>query len=339
MASVPAAEALAQVVKPLQPQPGLLRPTPASAPLGVTTQGTMDKMRSDATRFGLQLDGVFAGWLHSADGGYPVADVVSEKMGPDLAVNKHLGKVKYEEIEITFGAGMSKAIYDWITDSLAGKITRKNGSILAADYNFNVVQELQFFNALISEIGFPALDASSKDVAYITLKLSPEYTRSVKSSSKVGTIGTKAKNWLCSNFKLTIAGLDCSRVSKIDALVVKQPIVEQPVGQFRNTTNQPGHLEIPNLAITMAEVSAQPFYDWATDFVIKGNNGDSMERSGSLDLLSPSLATPLFSIGFSHLGIFRAAPEKVGASDSVRRMRAEMYCEAMTFKCDPSSVG
>lgn len=40
--------------------------------------------------------------------------------------------------------------------------------------------------ALITEIGFPALDAGSKDAAKLTIKLAPEYTRIRSKSGDAG---------------------------------------------------------------------------------------------------------------------------------------------------------
>ena len=44
-------------------------------------------------RFGLELDGVLAGWVFKVSGGGTTADVVSEKIGPDHVIKKHLGGV------------------------------------------------------------------------------------------------------------------------------------------------------------------------------------------------------------------------------------------------------
>src|ERR1043165_10211313 len=85
-----------------------------------------DKRGFAAGKFALELDGVHAGWIHSAEGGHAYADVVTEKQGPDGIVHKHLAGVKYEDIAITCGAGMSKAFFEWInphcSTSLSGRM-------------------------------------------------------------------------------------------------------------------------------------------------------------------------------------------------------------------------
>ena len=78
--------------------------------------------------------------------------------------------------------------------------------------------------------------------------------------------------------------------------------------------------------------AAEPFFEWADDFIIKGNNGQKYEKSGSIDFLTLDLKTVLATLTFSNLGIFRCAPEKAEAGvESIRRVKAEMYCESMTF--------
>ena len=291
-----------------------------------------------AGKYGVELDGIMAGWISSAEGGHAQSDVVSEKIGPDHIIHKHLAGVKYEDITVNCGTGMSKAFYEWIKASFDHNYQRKNGAIVTADYNYKELSRLTFHNALITEIGFPALDAASKDAAKMTIKFSPEYTKvDMKQGNSIANAYKNdqaiQKKWLPSNYKLVIDGLDCTRVNKIEAITIKQKVVENPTGELRTYEKEPAHLEIPNLVVTLAESHAKEFYDWHDSFVIKGENGDDKEKKGSLTYLTPDLKTELFTISFDHLGIFKLTPEKVEAgSENVRRVKAEMYCEQITFK-------
>ena len=95
------------------------------------------------------------------------------------------------------------------------------------------------------------------------------------------------KVWLPSNFKITIDGLDCTKVRTVDSLTVKQPAIKDDIGITREPQKQAqGRLEFPNLTITLAESSAESWFAWFEDFVIKGNNGDSNEKTGSIDLFA-----------------------------------------------------
>ena len=289
-----------------------------------------------AGRFALELDSVSAGWLNSAEGGHATADVVTERLGADRIVHKHLGGVRFEDFIVECGVGMSKALYTWMKDSLDRKYTRKNGAIVAANYDYKEISRTTFNNALISEIGFPALDASSKDAAKMTIKIAPEYTRMTTASA--GTlvktpISTKSqKRWLPANFRIKIDGLDaaCSRVNKVEAITIKQKMAAESTGVQRERQRESGYLEIPNLVITLPESHAADLYRWHEDFVIKGNN--TQEKGGTLEYLTPDMATVLFTLTFVGLGIFKVAPDKSEAgSDQIRRVKAEMYCEDIKF--------
>jgi|SwirhirootsSR2_FD_contig_111_466692_length_3627_multi_6_in_0_out_0_3 phage tail-like protein len=301
---------------------------------------TADKRGYVAGKYGVELDGILAGWVWSCEGGHAVSEVVQEKLGPDHIIKKHIAGVKYEDITVTCGTGMSKGFYNWIKDSFDHKYTRKNGAIIAADYNYKEHSRLTFTNALVTEIGFPALDAASKDAAKMTIKLSPEITRQTQTSGGPSIAGKFAidqkvqKKWLPANFRLRVDGLDlaCARVNKIEAIVVKQKVIEHAVGEFRDYEKEPAHLEVPNLVITFPESHADEVYKWHENFVIKGVNGDDQEKSGQLEYLTPDLKEVLFTLQFQHLGIFKLTPEKVeSGSEQIRRLKAEMYCEDMKF--------
>ena len=290
-------------------------------------------------RYLLELDGADAGAIASAEGGYATSDVVEEKLGPGVLIRKHLAGVKYEDITIECGAGMASAFYKWLSDTLDLKIVRKDGALVTTDYNFREVSRLNFFHALVSEIAFPALDAASKDAAKLTVKLAPEYTRSVKGagggSAKVDQ--QRQKRWLPSNFRLKIDGIDCTKVSKIAPLVVKQTIVSDTVGELREAEKAPAHLEVPDLIVTVAESHAGDFVTWHQDFVVNGHNAQNNEKNGTLELLTPDMGTVLFTIGLFNLGIYKLALEPIrSGSENIRRVTAAMYCEQMTFK--PSSA-
>ncbi len=278
----------------------------------------------------LTLDGMPAGLLFSAEGGQATSDVVVEKVGSDHIQKKHIANVKYEDIAVQCGTGMSKAFYNWIKASFDNKFERHSGSVRALN-NRGEGTALDFTNALLTEIGMPALDAASKDAAKMTLKFKPETTR-MKATTGFSQGAKAQKQWLPSNFRLEIDGIDCTKVNKIDAITVKQAFVEDPVGGLRDVTREPAYLEIPNLRVELPLGSGDTWFQWLEDFVVKGNNGDDKERGGSLTYLAPDNTSPLFVLTFKHLGIFKVAPDKMEAgAEGIRRVKAEMYCEQMTF--------
>ena len=301
-----------------------------------------------AGTFGIEVDGGMVGFAKSVDGGGAFSDVVVEKIGADHVARKHLAGVKYEDITLAIGAGMKDGMYDWIAATFDRKYERKDGAVSFMDYRGAEQRRLSWFNGLITEVDFPKLDASSKDAASLTVKISPEYTRAVKGSSTKSSLdgsGSKPgieKKWLPSNFRLSIPGVDCSRVNAIDALVVKQHVTEDAIGDERDLTREPGALEIPNLVVTLDQAHAGDFEKWFDDFVIKGNNDQSHEKEGKLEFLAWNTSTALFTLTMRGLGIFRMTPlSEASGSEKISRVKVEMYCEEMSFayqKTSPAAV-
>jgi hypothetical protein len=285
-----------------------------------------------AASFALTLDGSPAGLLRSVEGGGASAEVIEEKASGN-PVKKHLGTVRYDDVVARVGLGVGKALQGWIAETLEGKPSRRSGTIQTIDAAGTVRSVREFTHALISEIGFPALDAGSKDTAALTVAWTPESTRAVKAGGKAAKaeVGPKQKQWLVSNFRFTLGDLPTDRVSKIDAFTIRQTAATDPVGEIREYRKEPGVLEIPNLRVTFAEVDLPKWETWFQDFVIKGESGDEQELTGRIAFLNPSLAKEIGSIELEHVGICRLAPEPATAgAETVRRWTAELYVERMT---------
>ena len=289
-------------------------------------------------KFAVDVDNAAAGLVLSVEGGHATAPVINEKPGPDKIVHKHIGPVQFEDITIGCGNGMSKGFYEWIKGSLDRKPARLDGAIHYCDQDGNIVSTLEWQKGLISEVGFPASDASAKEQALMTIKIAPESTRRKKAGGKIDPLKyapVKQQRWLSSNFRLSIQGCEeaCKRVNRIDAFSIKQQILEYPAGGLRDYIKEPTTLEIPNLVVTMAESYADEFYDWHRSFVIEGRSGQDQQKTGLLEYLSQDLGSALFTLNFAGLGIFKLTPEKVEAgSENIRRIKAEMYCESIGFK-------
>ncbi|HTP20840.1 MAG TPA: phage tail protein [Solirubrobacteraceae bacterium] len=296
-----------------------------------------------APRYALELDGVHDCWLVNAEGGYATSDVVVEKIGADLIAHKHLASVRYEDLSLTFGEGMGPGLFDWMRSAVAREWRRKNGAVVTYDYDGKEVERLEFTNALLGEIDLPALDAASKDTVRMTVRCQPEYTRKRPSANTVvGAAATAAvqKKWLPSNFRLSIGGLDCTKVSKIEGMPVGLKVPQSAGGEIRDYANDLAHLEIPDLVVALAETGATTWEQWYEDFVINGNNGADKEKSGTLDYLDPSMRNVLFSVGFRGLGIFKFFPENAEAnSQNLRRVQAEMYCEQLALVAGEFGAG
>ena len=285
-----------------------------------------------AGNFALQLDGVQCGFLKSVDGGDISAEVVDEAVGPAGFVKKHIGQPKYEDFVLKAGFELTKPFYDWIAAAWNLKIARKSGAIISTDANFKAVSERQFVDALIAETTIPALDASSKEPAYLTVHLSPELTRSAKATGTIKATAAKKKTFIASNFRVEIGGLDCKKVSKVDSFTVKQNVTRDEIGDRREPRKEPGTLEFPNLKVTFAAASAKTWEDWFEDFVVKGNSGEKNEKSGALVFLGPDLKAELGRVTLHNVGIFALRHPAPAGKETIQKVVAELYCERMELQ-------
>jgi hypothetical protein len=270
--------------------------------------------------FLLNIDGKDAGFVKSVEGGGIRAEVVKELQGPQPYVKKHIGLLKYEDFGIETILPISPALSGWIAESRAMKQRKRDVSVIVHDAQLNVIQERQYSDTLITETTIPALDASSKDPGLLNFSFTPQSSRTKKGSGKLAAapVTSRQKQWLVANFRWEIDGLDCKKVIKIDGFGVRQTVKADQAGG-RVAEIELGKLDFPNLRILIAESSAQSWFDWHEDFVVKGNNSEAKERK----------AVWLFCRGGSQIGAcphrpiqrghFRGSARKGGGKCGWRR--------------------
>ena len=277
-----------------------------------------------AGTYALVLDNAFAGFLIGFSGGNVVADVVKAPAGPDRVHHKRLGPPHIEPVAIACGVPMAKVLHDWIKSSIepGSRPVAKNGAIVEYDRTMKELGRRVFSGALITEVEFPACDASVKDAAAVTVTFAPQ-TMVLSAPggpplSGSGGVPSKpsAMHALRSNFRLRIQGLEqaFARTAAIDAVEVKLT----------------PSIEVANLGVTVDDSLIGQVYAWHQESVVKGGN---KPRPGVLEFLTPDLRAGVLTLSFTNLGIIRVAPEAVaaGATAALRRSRVDMYCEAVAL--------
>lgn len=293
-------------------------------------------------KFCLELQNTLSGWLYNAEGGQAQTESVNERVAGGHPVRKHPGNVKVNEISVTCGTGMSSQFYEWLKKSLEYNHERKEGAVITCDYDFKEVARQTFYQTLISEVGLPGLDATSRDAAKFNLKFAPEYTEMKYNGGgtmRGATDQARQKLWTAANFRLQIDGMDCKRIYKVEPIVIKQNIVDNTIGERLIFEKEPAQIDFPNLVITIPEVDIEPWYKWHEDFVVRGKSSPTNEKGGSLDYLASDMHTELFNLSFENLGIIKFTPDKLDSgSDKLRYVKVEMYCESMKFKYSPNAT-
>jgi len=288
-----------------------------------------------AGRFALELDGAIAGYIKSVSGGNMKGNVAVHQLGPDNVQKKHLATVECEPITCEVGMGMTKGFWEWIEASFLKKHEWRSGEIVAANFDYEAQSARVFTDAHISEITIPALDGSSKEPAYMTIKFDPERIRFQKRNGEKldSKIANKTKKWLCCNWRFELGDLPCKRLAKIDSFTWKQAIIKDEVGMFREATKHPAKVEVPNLKLTISMADIEAWRTWHETFVIDGKCADTDELTGSITFLGPDLNEVLATIELDHVGIISMQEAKKEANkEEVARFEVELYVEAMRFK-------
>src|SRR3954469_776611 len=176
---------------------------------------TIDKRSYTAGHFELRIDAgnsasKSTAFLKSVDGGYVRQSLVDEAIGPHNLRIKHTSVAEIEPFSIEFGLAGAENVLEWIQASWRKNWSRKNGQVSHADFNHFTTFEHEFYDALITETTFPTLDGSSKEPAYIKIKLQPERVVVKKTDGQrlQSSGGQKQKMWTCAGFRLNIDGIE-----------------------------------------------------------------------------------------------------------------------------------
>ncbi len=285
-----------------------------------------------AGHFNLVLNGDNSGFLTKFEGLGIDAKVIEEASHSDY-VKKHLGPVHYGEFSLQTGIGEFLPLNAWIEQTADRKQPRRDGAFVTSTLKYAKPHTVAFQDALITAIEIPACDASAKEVGLMTLSIMPELTKWQLGAGEVAPNQPRArKSWLRSDFVLSIPGLDCSKVTKVDSLTIKQTVARNQVGQERDNQLTPEKIDYPNLEVTLPIGAAETWLAWHQSFVIDGKNDDAQEKTGTLVFLSQNRKSTLMTLSFHNLGIFAVgADDQDDKSDNkVQCVKVKMYCERMT---------
>lgn len=296
---------------------------------------TLDKRSYTAGHFELLIDGhASTAYLKSVEGGFMKAQLIDEPVGPTHEHVKHTSVVEIDPFTIDFGISGANDILRWIQGSWNRQYGRRNGTVSHANFNLKKTFEHEFREALITETSFPALDGSSKEAAYMKIKVQPEFVRTKKlpgSEMAKGSLGKKQKMWMASGFRLNIDGIDEMKyTNKIDAFTIKQGIKKFYVGQERLPQIEPTKIEFPHIVGTIALEYSDKLLEWHEKYVQKGQSDPKAQKTGSLEFLSPQRDKTIFSINLYEVGIMalQVLPSQAN-QDQIKRVKFELYVGRM----------
>jgi hypothetical protein len=293
--------------------------------------------------FELEIDGhKSTAYLKSVDGGHAIANAMDEPVGTHNQRIKSISTLDIEPFSIDFGISGAKDVLRWIHASWKKNYTRRSGMITHANFDLQRTYEHEFFEAMLTEATFPALDGAAKDTAYLKVKLQPEWVieRKVAPGSKISPLGgLKQKLWTANSFRFTVDGMKGFEYSnKIESFTIKQGFKKMHTGEERYPHLEPTKLEFPHIVGTMALEHADDLLKWRDDYHKLGQNENSSQHTACLEFLAPDKKEVLFAINMAEVGIFKVALQQSQANqDSIKRVKYELFVGRMEL--DGPSVG
>ena len=283
----------------------------------------------------LQVADYDVGFLKKFSGLAMEADIVSNDLGPANVQKKHVSNIKWTPGKATVGIGMGKGMYDWIQAAFDRNYITKDGAFTSADFNYKAMSRLDFMNALITSVTVPKLDGSSKDAAYFDVEFEAEQVRWFKSTGEdiKGKIGPKQKAWLCSNFRVEIGALPCSRVATVDSFTWKCSVSADQVGIFREPTKHPAKVTVPEIKLTISHADHDAWAQAAKKWFVDGHHLEGDEMTGRIVFLDPNMTDELGEVELQNVGFKKFSDEDSEAnSEKIKRFSVELYVEQMKFK-------
>lgn len=284
--------------------------------------------------FRLDIGGVEVGYCRKVSGGGMKADIAENKLGPNNVVKKHVAKIQWEEVKAELGVGMGKACYDWMKAAFDKKFLTQQATLVAGDFNHKALQEMQYNDCLMTSIGIPKWDGADKSPAYFTIGFRPETVRHVPGDNKDirAKIGPAQKAFLCSNFRLELDPLPCSRVTSIDAMELKCSVVEDAVGITREASIHPAAVAVPDLKVTWSYADFTEIEKHAKKWFVDGEHLEGNEMHGRIVLLDPNMKDEIGEITLKQVGWKEfKSDDREGGSDKILRCTGTFYVEEMEF--------
>ncbi len=299
-----------------------------------------------AAHFALELDPNKGsiGMFRSIEGGSIKADVMTYQNGTSYDRWRQLGKPKFEDIKIQVGMSMSKPFYEWIEAFFAGEVLRKDGAIVAADFNYAERARREFTQALIKEMTFPKLDATDKNPAYMNVAMAVEgIVFKPGGGAKITNTNSgdpmQAQLWTACNFRFRLDGFEkeCARVSKIDSFTVKQNIIEYHAGGARAPIKIPSQIDFPQISFYVPEVDAAKFLEHYDKRAVRGEATPS-RLTGMIQTFDLE-RRDLFTLSFAGADIANVTFDKSDAgSEEIKQVKIDLYTESMKFKYEKVST-
>ena len=285
----------------------------------------------------MEIDNWNVGYVKKVSGFSMNADVAEQNLGPEITIKKNVTKVSWSTGKVSCGIGMGLGMYEWIRSAFDKNYAMKAGIVKAGDFNYKCMSQLEFTDALVTGVTIPTLDGSSKEPAYFDVEFQPTDVKWSKgdNSDIRSKVGSKQKQWLCSNFAIEIGHLPCQKVSKVDSFTWKCSVIPDDIGMHRISTQHPAKVTVPDLNLSISNIDKGPWQDAAKKWFLDGHHTEGDEMNGRIMFLGPTcdVNKPIGEIELMNVGFKKFSNQDLEAnSEKIDRFDVTLYVEQMKFK-------
>lgn len=278
-----------------------------------------------AGRQALEVDGAFAGYVVSTEGGHMRGQVTTVRRSATV-VDKRIANPTVVPLVVELQLPLEAPLLEWVSKSMAGEARAGSVRLTTYDAGARAVASRELQGALLTAVTLDPLDGSSRSPLRLTLEISASKVVDTQPSGAAPAGSPKSTKALASNYRLSLGSLPTNRVAKISGVSWRRPLATSTGS--RRTEPAPGAAEVGDLTVRVSAADAKAWSDWARRAILEGR---SEEQTGKLELLARDLKSVVMSIGLSHVGIFELAVSGGGAADALPYLDASLYVEGMTF--------
>lgn len=290
------------------------------------------------TQYQFEVNGQAVGGLKHFSGLDLQADIVQSGVVADAMPKKHVANVRWSPGLAKVGIHMGKGLHGWIKDSFDKGSAPQSGRFVVADAQGKVQSALDLQGSVLTALTVPACDATSKAAGVFEVAFQADQVKwALGSGEQITKVASRAaKEWVSSNFKVSIGKLPCARVSKVDAFTWRCSVAQADDLGLRHGTLAPAKVTVPDIKLTMSAADFPAWAEAARQWFVDGKRLDADEMQGRITLLDPTLDEAkalgwidLINVGFKTFSAPEADP--TGKAPAVQQFTVELYVEKMAF--------
>jgi len=223
---------------------------------------------------------------------------------------------------------MEKMLADHIRRFLAGS---PQPTTLLIARGGPVPSNMEAEEAVLTEVHFGALDATSKEGATLTLVWQPARMQFDKAGTKVTPLAPRNRNIAQSNFSVTLGNLPCSRITTVDTISICRPPVAEPAAKVKGASPLTSIPEIPEIRISLSTADTREWAEWEARSLGAGRHDEANEVKGTITLLSNDMKTALLTLHLSRVGLISLARPRLDSLlyNGSGTLNARLYCDSI----------